>query len=107
MKSNRPETETPIHRTTSGDAYTMESSQSAAPAEAPTASFVHHNGDNESIARLLADLLSRMRDDPALRPPPLGPKALLAIAQYQITSAAVNPSASPIFTDPSIERSRS
>lgn len=97
--------------TSTGELTTMETTQ-ATPAPSPSLSgsaFAapaavpfphHHNGDSENVARLLADILSRLRSDPAFRPPPLGPKALLAIAQYQVASAALNPGPAPVIVDP-------
>jgi hypothetical protein len=59
----------------------------------------HHNGDTESLARLLTDVLTRVREDSSFRPPPLGPKALAAIAAYEVMSAALNPLPATVFTD--------
>ena len=53
----------------------------------------------KEIARMFADLLAQMRNDPLLRQPTLSQAALDAIVAYEVTSGAVNPvKASSIVT---------
>ena len=59
----------------------------------------HHDNNGDSLARLLTDVLTRVRDESAFRAPPLHPKAVDAITAYEIMSAALNPSPAPALTD--------
>lgn len=58
----------------------------------------HHENESESLARLLTDVLTRVRDESGFRSPPLHPKAVEAIATYEVMSAALNPSPAPAIT---------
>ncbi|MEO8450180.1 MAG: hypothetical protein ABI647_10345 [Gemmatimonadota bacterium] len=56
-----------------------------------------HHGSTEDVVRLLTAILTQVKNEPFLRPPPLSPAAEDAIELYEITSAALNPGRSPLF----------
>ena len=62
--------------------------------------------ETSELARLLTAVLTQVRNDPFLRPPPLPQAALDAIIAYEINSGALNPSRNPAFNKSTTLRSK-